>query len=156
MLIYLARHGEAMPSESDPGLSDHGKAQVRKVAVFLAQKSIILPAIYHSGKRRAEETAELIAKQLQPKPTLTLKSGIKPDDNVEAMAAELSASGEDVMLVSHLPFLPKLVASCLHLSENALPVVFTPATVSCLEQLDDQWKVIWTINPDRHSEPRSG
>ena len=55
MRLYLVQHGKAKPAEEDPnrGLTDEGRAEVRRVAEFLAEQQISISLIHHSGKARA-------------------------------------------------------------------------------------------------------
>ena len=77
MKIYLARHGEAELLDTDPGLSDRGKQQATELAQMLKAKTISIPTIYHSGKQRTLETAEIIANFMSPKPKVKEKAGSK-------------------------------------------------------------------------------
>lgn len=58
--LYLVRHGEASGDETDdPGLSEHGRSQVRALARRLQGRSIT--ELRHGPRRRTTETAELLA-----------------------------------------------------------------------------------------------
>jgi serine/threonine-protein phosphatase PGAM5 len=62
MDLYLIRHAEAAPGSADaddPGLSDRGRAQAARLAPRLAAAGV--PEILHSPRRRAAETAALLA-----------------------------------------------------------------------------------------------
>src|SRR5207247_11105959 len=63
MRVYLVQHGKAKPAEEDPsrGLTGEGYAEVKQIADFLAGLRITVSLIQHSGKKRAEETAHLLA-----------------------------------------------------------------------------------------------
>ncbi|MER7793956.1 histidine phosphatase family protein [Streptomyces sp. NPDC097640] len=78
--LYLARHGEASPDESE--LTDNGRRQ----AVLLGQRlrSSPLSAIHHGPLPRAEQTAQLIHDQL---------------DGVPLQQSELAGD--------YIPYLPK-------------------------------------------------
>ncbi len=68
MRLYLMQHGKARPKEEDPdrSLSDEGRAEVGRVAGFLAKTDVVrsLP-ILHSGKTRARQTAEGLARAVE-------------------------------------------------------------------------------------------
>jgi phosphohistidine phosphatase len=61
MRLFLVQHGNALLKDVDPerGLSESGKQDVANVVAFLARGSVQVERIFHSGKKRAWETAEL-------------------------------------------------------------------------------------------------
>ena len=63
MRVYLVQHGESRPEEEDPqrSLTDEGVRNVEKIARFLRPLGLKLETIWHSGKPRAQQTAELLA-----------------------------------------------------------------------------------------------
>jgi probable phosphoglycerate mutase len=60
--IYLVRHGEADGDVSDPGLSRHGMDQAGAIGDRLAEMSV--GTVLHSPRRRAQQTASIIARSL--------------------------------------------------------------------------------------------
>ncbi|HUX21602.1 MAG TPA: histidine phosphatase family protein, partial [Spirochaetia bacterium] len=62
-MLYLIRHGEAKDSGEDPkrDLSAQGEHHAAQAGEFLARHGISIDTIWHSGKRRAEHTARIIA-----------------------------------------------------------------------------------------------
>ena len=67
MRLFLVQHGKVLPKDVDleRGLSESGKQDVANVAAFLARGSVQVERIFHSGKKRAWETAELF-RECQP------------------------------------------------------------------------------------------
>ena len=63
MRVYLVRRGESRPEEEDPQrrLTDEGVRNVQNVARFLRPLGLKLETIWHSGKHRAQQTAEILA-----------------------------------------------------------------------------------------------
>ena len=63
MKLYLVRHGQACEPHVDPerGLTDRGKSDVEKVGAAVARKGVTVSRTLHSPKKRARETAELLA-----------------------------------------------------------------------------------------------
>jgi len=109
VLIFLVQHGEAKPEEEDPErkLTEKGKKDAQKVAKFLKEKGIEVQKIYHSGKKRAEETALIYAKFLKPE-KVEKAENMNPLDNPFFWAEKLKEKEENTMLVGHLPHLSKL------------------------------------------------
>jgi phosphohistidine phosphatase len=148
-LLYLVRHGEAIPESEDPSrpLSEAGRLQVERLARWAAAAGIGVPEIWHSGKRRAEQTAELIAAQLRPAPKIAAVQGLAPNDPVQAIADRL---GQDTprMLVGHLPSLERLVSALIS-GRNDLPVVRLDASaLAVLARVESGWVLLGLMQPD--------
>jgi len=62
MLVYLIRHGDRLQEMGDPGLTELGKQQANKVAVYLKDKEIDI--VYSSPLLRTKQTAEIISKHI--------------------------------------------------------------------------------------------
>jgi phosphohistidine phosphatase SixA len=63
MRLYLVQHGDAVPERLDPErpLSASGRREVQAVARLLADTGVRAAHVVHSGKLRAQQTAELLA-----------------------------------------------------------------------------------------------
>jgi phosphohistidine phosphatase len=155
--VYLVRHGEAKPKEVDPerGLTTAGRREVEAVARAVAEAAAEVPRIWHSGKRRAAETAETLARFLATRREEPVESrarhGLEPDDPVAPVAAELSGSQTDVALVGHLPFLSRLAAQLLGVEAAGGGLLeFQPASALCLErpEVGDRWTIRWFVGPE--------
>lgn len=151
MRLYLAQHGAAVSKEADPErpLSEQGAADARAMAAFLRQAGVRVERVWHSGKRRAGQTAEALAKAMLPGGATEAISGISPNDSVEEFVIDADVWEEDTLVVGHLPFLAKLVSLLLVGDSERESVRFDPGTVVCLERLPSQaWVVIWVQRPD--------
>lgn len=146
MKVYLVRHAEPELQKTDPGLSQYGRQQAFHLAEILQTKNISIPFIYHSEKLRARETAEIIAGFIKPKPLLKEKIGIAPDSNPAIIAAELNTLKKDIMIVSHLPFLPALVCELTKYHQNKTSFEFGLTSCLCLVQKDEYWVIEHYIN----------
>jgi phosphohistidine phosphatase len=115
MLLYLVQHGEAKREAEDPSrpLSKKGVKDVQKVAHFLAASNVKVARIHHSGKKRALETAEIIAISINPGEEVNEVGGLKPLDDPRIWYDRILKTEEDTMLVGHLPYMSRL-ASMLH------------------------------------------
>jgi len=150
MRLYLVQHGEARSEAEDPTrpLMETGRTEVRRVAAA-AQKLAVSPVkILHSGKLRAQQTAELFAEALHPSKEIEAASGLSPNDPVQPWAEWLSQQGEDLMLVGHLPHLDRLTSLLLCGDEQAGIIRFRYAAVVCLERGGTRWAVQWIFTPD--------
>ena len=150
MLVYLVRHGEAISELVDPiqPLSERGRAGVERVARQTARVGLAVAEIRHSSKRRARETAEILARHLTPTPDLKEVDWLAPTaDPGMAQDAALSAA-EPLMLVGHLPHMARLASLLLTGNPNREVVRFRNATVVCLERVEDDWVLLWALGPD--------
>jgi phosphohistidine phosphatase len=151
MRLYLVRHGEALPKEVDPdrGLSNEGRQEAEKVAALLKRQAIEVEAVWESGKKRATQTAEIMAAQMTSKGGVVCRSGMAPMDPVTPIIEELSSLEGDYMLVGHLPFMSILSSRLILGREEPDVVAFAAAAVVCLEQSPaGGWTVAWMITPE--------
>ena len=150
MRVYLIQHGESKSEEEDPQrrLTDKGIGEVQKVADFLRPLEFEVDAVWHSGKARAQQTAELLARAISAQDRVVQREGLGPKDQVATTKQALERTGGDVMIVGHLPFLGKLVALLVTGNEENEIVQFQFGSVVCLEHHDTgKWKVAWMMRP---------
>ncbi|MBI4558308.1 MAG: phosphohistidine phosphatase SixA [Candidatus Hydrogenedentes bacterium] len=150
MRLYLVQHGEAVEKEINPDrpLSPKGSKQVQTVVNFLKPAGVPPPEIWHSGKARAHETAEIFAKHLPSKAKVKKVEGLNPQDPVADIAKKLRDRERDLMIVGHLPHLSELAALLLTGAQKGEPVAFERGGVLCLEQTEPgQWSVRWMVVP---------
>jgi phosphohistidine phosphatase len=133
MTLYLMRHGEAEPQRTTDAarqLTPRGEETARAVAAGLARLGLA-PHIAHSPYVRATQTAQIVGAALHVTPTVS--PALAPDEPVLSMLAMLrAAAAGDVLIVSHMPLLPKLA---LHLLQH--PLQFGTATVAAIELFPD-------------------
>jgi phosphohistidine phosphatase len=123
MALFLVQHGLALPKDKDPakGLSEEGRAQTERIAEVARGYRLKVSAIIHSGKTRAQQTAEIFERYLEPPGGIRQQEGLKPLDDAATLADRLDLSA-DWMLVSHLPLMERLT-SCLIIGKPT-PTVF--------------------------------
>src|SRR6266516_6984562 len=152
MQIYLVQHGESKPEEIDPerSLTESGAHAIQKVANFLRTSGgVQVDAIWHSGKARARQTAELLAPRTRAgKRAVMHHDGLAPKDAVEPIKQELEQGNRNVMIVGHLPFLGRLAALLLTGNADSDVVAFQFGCVVCLKRDDaGKWRLEWMIVP---------
>ena len=152
MQIYLVQHGESKPEEIDPErrLTESGARAVQKVAGFLrASGGVPMDAIWHSGKPRAQQTAELLRPATRDGDGAAMHhNGLAPKDAVEPIRRELEQRNSNVMIVGHLPFLGRLAALLLTGNADKEVVAFQFGCVVCLNGDDaGRWKLEWMMVP---------
>jgi len=149
--VYLVRHGEAVSSEVDPQrpLSEQGRVSVRKIASFVRPLEISVEHIWHSGKLRAAQTAEILAGAVGSANGCRSRQGLGPNDDASAIADELEAYDTDLMIVGHLPFLWNLTSLLVAGKETADVVAFGAGAMACLERRDPGvWQISWIVTPE--------
>jgi len=146
MKLYLVRHATPVSEDVDSQrpLSDSGFLEARKSAEALSH---IRPVrIYHSGKLRALQTAEVFSEATGA--SLEQADGLKPNDDPAIWAERLKAAVvPEVMLVGHLPYMAKMVGLLVKGDQNDLVMDFAPATVAILENKGDVWGLKGTFSP---------
>jgi phosphohistidine phosphatase len=151
MHLYLIRHAHAVDAEEDSSrpLSARGIGQVNALAKFLKSSGAFAPEeIWHSPLARSRETAERLTRRLKLDVPLTLRSGLEPEDNPEAVAAQLKDCAQAVAIIGHEPQL-SAVASLL-VAGRAAPAKFTlkKGAALALEGIGPHWSVRWLLAPE--------
>lgn len=150
MDLYLVQHGEARTKAEDPErpLTRPGAEAVESMAQWAAKVCLQLDQIRHSGKRRAQETAEILAAATAPSRGVVSVSGMNPNDDVTPWAHTLVDEKRSLMLVGHLPHLSRL-ASLLLVDDPAAEVIrFCNAGIVCLTHKENCWSIRWVVTPD--------
>lgn len=151
MKLYLVQHGEACAKEIDPErpLTDQGKADILRLANFLKQTNIQVERVMHSGKLRAQQTAEILAQAIGIGVELEASGMINPNDNPKAFDWQSESWDRDTLIVGHLPFMAKLVSHLLLDDDTRLITAYQPGSIVCLEHDDKAgWLVNWMLRPE--------
>ena len=151
MKLYLVQHGEALAKEVDPDrpLSERGRADVGRLAGFLERGGVSAARVVHSGKTRAQQTADLLARAMAPGGVSEARTGLGPNDPTDALAAEARAWSDDVVVVGHLPFMGKLAARLVSGRDDLDAVAFRPGGMVCLERAEGAaWTIAWMLHPE--------
>lgn len=149
MQLYLIQHGTAKSGEEDPDrpLTDEGRREVEAVLLSTLRFGRLgLVRVLHSGKRRARETAEIVADRLDS-PAEEV-DGLAPDDDPDIWARRLREQQRDLMLVGHLPHLSRLASRLLSGDPDRDIVRFANGGIVALEGEGDAWSLRWAITPD--------
>lgn len=150
MHLYLVQHAEALAEEIDSArpLSERGTADVERMATLLHGRVRGLSRVLHSGKTRARQTAEILARTVAADAAVEAARGLNPLDNPEPIFRRIEASDDDVMLVGHLPFMARLASRLLTRDSEPEIVAFQPGTVLCLEGKEGAWRVAWMVRAE--------
>ncbi len=152
MNLYLVQHAEAYPKESDPeqSLSKVGLQNIRKTAYFASEVlNIRVSMILHSGKTRAEQTAGILGKRLNPTNGVNVADGLKAMDKPSIWADRLKEQFEDIMLVGHLPYMSRLASLLLCGDSEKEIIKFRNAGIVNLIRDDLKvWSIGWILIPE--------
>ena len=149
MKIYLVRHGQANPANIDPekGLSDIGRQEIARLAESIRHLKLNVRQIWHSGKTRAVQTAEILSSVVNAEDGLAEREGLKPNDPADATALEINAYSCDLMIVGHLPFMAKLASLLFTGDQDRCAFVFHAGSMACFDFKDDIWSLEFFIHP---------
>jgi len=149
MKLYLVQHAKAAYKEVDPqrALTEEGIREIKKVVAFIKPLTLSVDCLWHSGKKRAQQTAELLAGVITINKEHTAHDGLAPKDDVKAIENQIMLIKQDIMIVGHLPFLSKLVSLLLTGSESSDTVTFRNAGILCMNYTDNKWYIDWIVAP---------
>lgn len=150
MKLYLVQHGHAVDKETnlERPLSPQGIQDVEAMGQFLMSLHLDIPAVWHSGKLRAQETAERLARYVARGVKIEERPDLAPNDPVKQAASQIEKRDNDVMVVGHLPHLSRLAAWFLCGTDKRDVLTFQQGGVACLKRSPEgDWSVCWMVVP---------
>ena len=150
MDLYLVQHGVAYSKEEDPArpLSEVGRFEVTAVARRAAELRLQLGEIRHSGKLRAQQTAEILAKHVASRSPPSVLRGLDPGADPAALVPSLEASDAPMTLVGHLPHLSRLASLLVCEQPERDVIAFRNGALVQLVRADDIWRVRSVLTPE--------
>jgi len=151
MKLYLVQHAEAASKDVDTErpLTEEGRRNIQKVAAFIKPLNLCVDYLWHSTKRRAIQTAEILAEAVKTNEAKIARDGLAPNDDVTALRDEPALGQQDIMIVGHLPFLGKLASLLLTGCESANTVAFKQGGIVCLISSEpNHWQIEWMVIPE--------
>ena len=128
MAVYLMQHGEATTEAENAArpLTETGRAAVERVAARAKAADVRIDRCVHSGKLRAEQTAEVLVGAIGSERSIEPRDGLAPNDPVAPVADWLraAAEGSSIAVVGHLPFLDRLASLLITDDENTQVIEF--------------------------------
>lgn len=121
MDLIILRHGEAGKSipvaskDFERTLTAAGKKEVEEIARSLKRLSLSVDRILTSPLKRAEETAQIVARELGRKDVFEEWSELKPEGDRDALYRKLSKFRREssIMLVGHEPYLSTMISELI-------------------------------------------
>jgi phosphohistidine phosphatase len=145
-MIYLVHHADAVGPDVDPQrpLSVTGRMHADRLAADAAARGVKPVAIWHSGKLRARQTAEPFLRACNPLAEFAAIRGLQPTDPPGWIKDRLAGEGRDVMLVGHMPNLPRVLT--LLVSGTDSPLLEYPLHgLVALEPVGETWEERWRL-----------
>src|SRR5262245_16789387 len=107
-----------------------------------AARKVKPAAIWHSGKLRARQTADAFLRACNPLAEFGAIRGLQPTDPPGWIRDLVNQEVRDVMLVGHMPQLPRLLT--LLVSGNEAVLLDYPLHgLVALEQVGERWEERW-------------
>jgi len=146
MRVLLVRHGEAaqMSPDGERPLTAAGRDEVARLADWCGSNGVAPDEIRHSGLRRAQETAEILAARLTPKRGVRQVRGLAPDDDPAAIAAELVRETDTVLVVTHMPLVGRLAAL---LAGRRSTIPFSTGQIASFDRDGAGFRLVQTWSP---------
>jgi phosphohistidine phosphatase len=146
-MVYLVHHADAVGPDVDTQrpLSTAGRAHADRLAADAAARGVKPMAVWHSGKLRARQTAEPFWRACNPLAEFAAIRGLQPDDPPDEIATLLAGEIRDVMVVGHLPSLPRLLQALLGGRDGEPSPSFPQHGLVALEADGAKWTERWRI-----------
>ncbi len=146
MKLFLVRHGDYVSADPAQLLSPKGVQDIENIGGYLKNNSVHVAQIWHSPKPRAVQTANILHDILnggerQERPDLV------PNAHPQQVIEDLQSQEHDVLIVSHLPFIPRLVLRLLQQEDSQL-FLFPMASMARLDFSNHVWLLEVIVTPD--------
>ena len=144
-MILLVHHAEAVGPEVDPArpLSARGLADATLLAERAARRRVRPDVIWHSGKLRARQTAEAFWRICNPLAPFTAVRGLQPDDPPQWLRDLLAGETRTIVLVGHMPHMPRLLRLLVRGNADAPDVLFPQHGCVALVEDGELWREVW-------------
>ena len=146
-MLLLVHHGDAVGPAIDPmrPLSSAGLSASTALAETAAARGVRPVVIWHSGKIRAKQTAELFLRACNPRAAFEAVHGLQPGDPPRWMRDRLLADARSILVVGHMPHLPALLSLLRGEPDDSPAGDFPAHGCVALEADGDVWKEIWRL-----------
>lgn len=149
MHLYILQHGDALAKADDPQrpLSSRGVDDIGKLAAWLRGMQISPGYIFHSGKLRAQQSAQIIAEKLAQGIDPVQAEGLGPNDDPAIIIEDIVRLDDNILIVSHMPFVSRLCSDLLGGGPDCA-FASVPGSLFCLERAGQGWQLNWMLTPD--------
>jgi phosphohistidine phosphatase len=146
-MIVLVHHADAVGPDVDPmrPLSEAGRTAATRLAAEAAARGVRPDQVWHSGKLRARQTAELFWRACNPLAPFSAARGLQPDDPPAWLRDELAGESRSILIVGHMPHLDRLLRLLLQGDPVSGAAGFPLHGCVALERDAERWKEIWRV-----------
>ncbi len=146
-MIVLVHHGDAIGPEVEPTrpLSGPGRAASARLAAAAAARGVRPDVVWHSGKLRARQTAELFWHACNPLAAFSAARGLQPTDPPGRMREQLEEDSRSIVLVGHMPHLVRLLRVLCGELPDSVTTDFPMHGCVALECQGETWKELWRL-----------
>lgn len=155
MLITFLRHATAEDhylgvADAERALTEKGEKQVKRVAGFCLENSLIPGLLLNSPLLRAYQTAKILHMYLPGSPPPDTVDWLGMVNSTQSMLTELAALAErgntDVWLVGHEPDFSTLIARLLNFDSESIAIKKASLTrLECDFNSPLSGKLLWSI-----------
>ncbi|MHC4131970.1 MAG: phosphohistidine phosphatase SixA [Planctomycetota bacterium] len=150
MILYLVQHAKATSKDvdSERPLTDEGRDEAKLIANFVRGSGLSVWYIWHSGKKRAIQTAEILSEAFHLENSIKTRDDLGPNDDAGKIETEVNSIEHDVLIVGHMPFLSRLASRLLCGNQKSGTVTFKNAGIICLRRDEEnRWHLDWSVIP---------
>lgn len=150
MKLYLMQHALAYPGAENPErpITPEGVEQTKATAEGIKKQGLQFDLIISSTKRRAQQTAALVAEGLRyPYSDILSTEALLPDADIRAIKKVIAAEkAQQILIVGHLPHLEKFAQDLLQGGQ----LVFSNCGLSCLElEESNRARLMFHLQPEQ-------
>lgn len=151
MRLFLIRHGDYIHESEDGAqpLSAVGIQQIEAISTrYLGALSLDVKELWSSPKNRALQSARIVRSIVCPDVEIYQRNDLTPNADPRGVSRDLGSLTGDVIIVSHLPFIPALIEE---LTKNGGGVfkILTGVTVCLMRQGEGSaWQITEVASPD--------
>ena len=152
MRAYLTYHAETVPRERNESprlLTDKGREDARRLALFLKKNGIGKARVMHNGRTWIQENAEILARILGNGNTdivFTPSYPLNARVDIEPLIDDLNAASDDIVaaLPSDITF--RTATQLIAGRQTPYAISMTNGDAVCLERSDDGlWRIVWLV-----------
>jgi phosphohistidine phosphatase len=146
--VVLVHHGRALGRDVEPTqpLSGPGRAASQRLAVEVAARGVKPDIIWHSGKFRARQTAELFWRVCNPGAAFSVSRGLQPTDPPRVIRDQLEAGDRAILLVGHMPHLAGLLRVLCGELHDGPGMAFPEHGCVALVRQAGRWEELWRLD----------